>query len=66
MEKKTYLLALFTFVCGAEGDRGKSPSFASRNGSIGASRFSLQPQMERDFMQMEGEVGHFAHRKKTT
>ena len=41
-----------------------SPSFASRNGSIDAFRLSLEAQMECDFMQLEGEVGHFAHRKK--
>ena len=65
-EKKTYLLALFTFVHGAEGDRATSPSSASRNGSIDASKLSLGAQMECDFMQLEGEVGHFAHGKKTT
>ena len=62
--KKNYLLVLFTFVRGTEGDRATSPSFASRNGSIDASTLSLKVQMERDFMQLEGEVGHFAHRKK--
>ena len=58
------MLALFTFVRGTEGDRATLPSFASRNGSIDASRLSLEAQMERDFMQLEGEVGHFPHGKK--
>ena len=40
------------------------PSFAGRHKSIDASRLSLEVQMERDFMQLEGEVGHFAHGKK--
>ena len=64
--EKNYLLVTFCFVHGAEGDRATSPSFASRNGSIDASRLSLEAQMERDFMLLEGEVGHFAHGKKTT
>ena len=63
-EKKPYLLALFTFVHGAEGDRATSPSSTSRNGLIDASRLSLEAQMQRDFMHLEGEVGHFAHGKK--
>ena len=62
--KKLICLCLFTFVRGAEGDRAMSPSSASRNGPIDASRLSLEAQMERDFMQLEGEVGHFAHGKK--
>ena len=62
---KKYLLAILTFVCSAEGDRATS-SFASRNGSIDASRLSLKAQMEREFMLLEGEVGHFANGKKTT
>ena len=62
--EKNYLLAIFTFAHGAEGDRATSPSFASRNGSIDASKLSLDIQMERDFMLLEGEVGHFAHGKK--
>ena len=62
--KKPYLLALFTFVCGAEGDMEMSPSSASRNGSIDASRLSLEAQMEREFMLLKGEVKHFAHGKK--
>ena len=61
---KNYLLVLFTFVHGIEGDKATSPSFASRHGSIDASRLSLEAQMERDLMQLEGEVGHFAHGKK--
>ena len=63
--EKNYLLVTFSFVRGSEGDRATSPSFASRNGLIDASRLSLEAQMERDFMQLEGEVGHFAHGKKT-
>ena len=63
-KEKKYQLVLFTFVRGPEGDRATSPSSASRNGSIDASRLSLEAQMQRDFMQLEGEVGHFAHGKK--
>ena len=62
---KKYLLAIFTFVHGAEGNRAMPPSFASRDGSIDASRLSLEAQMECYFMLLEGEVGHFAHGKKT-
>ena len=58
---KKYQLA---FVRGPEGDRAMSPSSASRNGSIDASRLSLEAEMQRDFMQLEGKVGHFAHGKK--
>ena len=54
----------FSFVCGTEGDRATSPYSASGNGSINASRLSLEVQMARDFMQLEGKVGHFAHGKK--
>ena len=53
----------FSFFCGVEGDRATLLSFASRNESIDASRLSLEVQMECDFMQLEGEVGHFAHGK---
>ena len=63
--EKNYLLALFTFVRGAKGDRATSPSFASRNGSIHASRLSLEAQMERNFILLEGEARHFAHGKIT-
>ena len=63
-QEKKYQLALFTFARGSEGDRATSPSSASRNRSIDASRLSLEAQMQRDFMQLEGEVGHFAHGKK--
>ena len=63
---KNYLLALFTFVHGAEGDRATSPSSTSRNGSIHACRLSLEAQMEHDFMLLDGEAGHFVHGKKTT
>ena len=62
---KKYLLVIFSFVHGVEGDRAMSPSSTNRNGSIDASRSSPKAQMERDFMQLEGEVGHFAHGKKT-
>ena len=62
--EKNYLLVTFSFVRGSEGDRVTSPSSASRNGSIDASRLSLEAQMEHDFMQLEAKVGHFAHRKK--
>ena len=62
---KNYLLGIFTFVHGAEGDRAMSPSSPSRNGSIDAFRLSLEAQIEHDFMLLEGEVEHFAHGKKT-
>ena len=62
--EKNYLLASFTFVRGAEGDRATLPSSASRNGSIDASRLSLETEMERDFMQLGDEVGHVAHGKR--
>ena len=62
--EKNYLLAIFNFVHGAEGDEATSPSFPSRHKSIDASRMSLEAQMERAFMQLEGKVGHFAHGKK--
>ena len=45
-------------------NRATSPSFGWRNGSLDGSTLSLETQMERDFMQLEGEVGHFAHEKK--
>ena len=55
--EKNYMLALFTFVCGTEDDRATSPSSPSRNGSIDASRLSLEEQMESHFKLLEGEVG---------
>ena len=57
------MFALFTFVCGVEGDRATSPSFASRNGLIDTARALLEAQMERDFMQLAGESWHYTHRK---
>ena len=60
---KKYLLVLFIFVHGAEGDRAMSPSFASRNGSMDASRLSLEVQMKRDIMQLAGKAGHFTNKK---
>ena len=54
----------FSFVRGPEGDRATSPSSASRNGSIDASRLSLEAQMQRYFMQLEGEAGPLCTRKK--
>ena len=57
--EKNYLLAFLTFVCGAEGDRATSPSSASGNGSIYASRSSPEAQIARYFLQLEDEVGHF-------
>ena len=64
--EKILACEIFSFVHDAEGDRATSSSFASRNGSIDASRLSLEMQMEHDFIQLEGEVGHFAHGKKVT
>ena len=61
--EKNYLLVTFSFVHDPESDRATSPSSASRNGLIDASRLSLEAQMERDFMQMEDEVGHIAYGK---
>ena len=46
------------------GDRATSPSSTNRNGLIDASRSSPEAQMERYFMLLEGEVGHFVHGKK--
>ena len=60
---KNYLLALFTFVHGTEGDRATSPSFASRNSLIHTSKLSLEAQMEHDFMLLECKAGYFAHGK---
>ena len=60
---KKYLFATSTFVRSAKGNRATSPCFANRNGLIHASRLSLEAQMERDFMLLEGEVRHFAHGK---
>ena len=56
--EKTYLLALSSFVHGAKGDRATSPSSASGNGSIYASRSSPEAQIARYFLQLEDEVGH--------
>ena len=61
---KDYLLAIFTSVCDEEGNRATSPFSETRDGSINASRLSLEAQMECDFMLLEGEAGHFAHGKK--
>ena len=62
--EKNYLLAIFSFVRGAEGDEATSPSVASRHKSIDASRLSLEAQIERDFMQLAGKAEHFGHGKK--
>ena len=40
--EKNYLLALFTFVSGVEGDEAMSPSFAAENQPIDASSLSLE------------------------
>ena len=48
--EKTYLLVLFTFVHGTEGNRAMSPAFASRNRLSHAARASLEVQMEQDFI----------------
>ena len=61
--EKNYLLVIFSFVPSSEDDRATSPSSSSINGLIDASRLSPQAQMECDFMQLEGEVGHFAQGK---
>ena len=45
------------------GDRTTSPSSANGNGSIDVSRSSPEAQMERCFLQLEDEVGHFTHGK---
>ena len=62
-ERKNYLLALFTFVHGAKHDRAMSPSSASRNGSIDASKLSLEVQMDRHFMELAGKAVDFTHGK---
>ena len=56
--EKNYLLAFLTIVCGTEDDRATSPSSASGNGSIYASRSSPEAQIARYFLQLEDEVGH--------
>ena len=61
--KKNYLLENFSILRLAEGDRATSSSSASRNGSIHASRLSLEAEIERYFMLLEGEGGHFTHGK---
>ena len=40
--KQNYLLALFTFIRGVEGDKATSPSFAAENEAIDASSSSLE------------------------
>ena len=40
--EKYYLLALFTFVCGVEGDEETSPCFAAENQAIDVSGSSLE------------------------
>ena len=55
------LLAILSFVRGAEGDGETSPPFATRYTSISAYRWSLRAQMARYFMQLACEVGHFTH-----
>ena len=61
--KINYLLAILSFVRGAESDRTTSPSFENTNGSIDASSSSLKAQMARSFMQLVCEVGNFTHKK---
>ena len=40
--EKIYLLAILSFVHGAEGDEATSPSFVSENAAIDATRSSLE------------------------
>ena len=61
--EKTYLLAFFTFFCGAGGEWAPSSSSESRNGSNHAARASLEVQMDCNFMQLAGEAERFTHRK---
>ena len=62
--EKNYLLAFLTIVHGAKGDRATSPSSASGNGSIAASKSSPEAQIARYFSQLEDEVEHCTHGKK--
>ena len=39
---KNYLLPIFSFVRGAEGDKATSPSFVGENAAIDASSLSLE------------------------
>ena len=64
--KKITCLQFFRSFVLQRGDRATSSSSASRNGSIDASRLSLEAEMEHYFMLLEGEGGHFANEKKTT
>ena len=45
-----YLLVILSFVVGAKGDRATSPSCASTNRSIDASKLFLEAQVERYFI----------------
>ena len=63
---KKYLLAIFTFVCDVEGDRAMFPFFANRNGSIDASRLSLEAFIATLYMQRGCEREHFTHGKQNT
>ena len=49
--EKSNLLAAFTFVRGAEGDRATSPSFAAENAAIGASNLSLEALIATRYME---------------
>ena len=64
--EKNYLLAIFTFVRGAEGDRATLPSSASRHGSVDASRLSLETEMERGLHAAGRRSWARCTRKKTT
>ena len=62
--KMNYLLAILSFVPGAEGDGTTSPSCATANGSINAYRVSLRALMACYFMQLVCKVGQFTYGNK--
>ena len=64
--KKTYLLAIFTFVHGVEGDEATSPSFASENAAIDASSSSLEALIATLQMQRACKRQHFTYGKQNT
>ena len=61
--KKNYLLALFTFVCGAEGDRQRRPLLQVKTGRVMVPDRRQNPKWKGYFMQLAGKAGHFTHGK---
>ena len=54
---KKYLLAIFSFVRGTEGDEAMSHSFATKNVAIDASSSSLEALFATRYMQMGCDGG---------